>query len=171
MKKKTPPNTKLSKSSSEAYESLLDDITQFGKKSGLKKVRVRLDGLEAEVEFQTEGNIQRPAHAVPSQRSAPPSATTSQDEPENPLQNYESNPKFKIIKSPLVGTFYGAPSPGAKPFITVGDQVDKGTTLAIIEAMKLMNELESDYRGTVEKILIDNGTPVEFDQPLIILAV
>ncbi len=72
----------------------------------------------------------------------------------------------KIVESPLVGTFYAAPSEDAAPFVSVGDTVRKGQTLAIIEAMKLMNEIESEYDGTVAEILVENGKPVEYGQPL-----
>ena len=72
----------------------------------------------------------------------------------------------KMVESPLVGTFYAAPAEDAAPFVSVGDTVKKGQTLAIIEAMKLMNEIESEYDGTVAEILAENGKPVEYGQPL-----
>lgn len=72
----------------------------------------------------------------------------------------------QLVKSPLVGTFYAAPAEDAKPYVKVGDQVEKGQVLAIVEAMKLMNEIESDYSGEVVKILVENGTAVEYGQPL-----
>ena len=71
-----------------------------------------------------------------------------------------------IVKSPLVGTFYAAPSEDADPFVAVGDQVKKGQTLAIVEAMKLMNEIESDFDGKVAEIYVQNGQAVEYGQPL-----
>lgn len=71
----------------------------------------------------------------------------------------------KIIESPLVGTFYAAPAEDAAPFVSVGDTVKKGQTLAIIEAMKLMNEIESEYDGIISEILVANGQPVEYGQP------
>ena len=74
------------------------------------------------------------------------------------------------MKSPMVGTFYRAASPGAKPFVEVGDNVQAGDTLCIIEAMKLMNEIESDKGGVVKQILVENGQPVEFGQPLVVIA-
>jgi len=77
-----------------------------------------------------------------------------------------SVPEGKIIRSPLVGTFYAAPSEDAESFVSVGDTVKKGQTLAIVEAMKLMNEIESEYDGVIEEILVENGQPVEYDQPL-----
>ncbi|MCQ2492723.1 MAG: acetyl-CoA carboxylase biotin carboxyl carrier protein [Lachnospiraceae bacterium] len=72
----------------------------------------------------------------------------------------------KVVKSPLVGTFYVAPEEGADPFVSVGDHVSKGETLAIVEAMKLMNEIECEFEGTVAKILVENGEMVEYGQPL-----
>lgn len=72
----------------------------------------------------------------------------------------------KVVKSPLVGTFYTAPSEDADPFIDVGDSVKKGQVLAIVEAMKLMNEIESEYDGVVEEVLAENGQAVEYGQPL-----
>ncbi len=73
------------------------------------------------------------------------------------------------IKSPMVGTFYRAPSPDAKPFVEEGDQVSAGDTLCIVEAMKILNQIESDKSGTVKKILVENGEPVEFNQPMFII--
>ena len=72
----------------------------------------------------------------------------------------------EIISSPLVGTYYEAPAEGADPFVKVGDIVKKGQTLAIIEAMKLMNEIESECDGVIKEIMVSNGQPVEFGQPL-----
>ena len=78
----------------------------------------------------------------------------------------EAQHNGKIVKSPLVGTFYVAPSEDAEPYVRVGDTVKKGQTLAIVEAMKLMNEIESDYDGVVTEVLVQNGEPVEYGQPL-----
>ena len=71
-----------------------------------------------------------------------------------------------LVKSPIVGTFYGSPSPGAAPFVSPGDQVEKGQVVCIVEAMKLMNEIESDASGEIVKCLVSNGQPIEFGQPL-----
>lgn len=78
-------------------------------------------------------------------------------------------PAGHTVKAPMVGTFYGAPAPGAKPFVQIGSKVEVGDTLCIIEAMKMMNQIESDAAGTVVAILAENGEPVEFDQPLFII--
>jgi len=76
----------------------------------------------------------------------------------------------KVVKSPMVGTFYRSSAPGADPFVTVGATVTEGQTLCVIEAMKLMNEIPSDVAGTIKEILVENGQPVEFGQPLFVLA-
>ncbi|WAC74864.1 acetyl-CoA carboxylase biotin carboxyl carrier protein [Roseateles sp. SL47] len=74
-----------------------------------------------------------------------------------------------LVKSPMVGTFYRASSPNAKPFVEVGQQVKEGDAICIIEAMKIMNEIEADKSGTIVKVLAENGQPVEFGQPLIVI--
>lgn len=76
----------------------------------------------------------------------------------------------KTINSPMVGTFYRAPSPGAKPYADVGQRVKAGDTVCIIEAMKLLNEIEAETDGVIQEILVDNGAPVEFGQPLFVIA-
>jgi len=78
-------------------------------------------------------------------------------------------PLGHLVKSPMVGTFYRAASPGAKVFVEIGDTVQEGDTLCIIEAMKLMNEIDSDKSGVVKEILVENGQPVEFGQPLVVI--
>ena len=80
-----------------------------------------------------------------------------------------SQAEGNVVKSPLVGTFYSAQSPDAEPFVKVGDTVSKGQVLGIVEAMKLMNEIESDYAGTVKQVLVSNEEVVEFGQPLFVI--
>ena len=75
----------------------------------------------------------------------------------------------KIVKSPMVGTFYRSASPGSKAFVDVGQQVNSGDTLCIIEAMKLLNEIDADHAGVIKAILVENGQPVEFGQPLFVI--
>lgn len=101
-------------------------------------------------------NVHRSAQtAAPASNADNPAPTSS-----------EKKSTGTIVKSPIVGTFYTSPSPDAKPFVNVGDSVSVGDALCIIEAMKIMNEIESDVSGTITKILVKNGQPVEFDQPL-----
>ena len=86
-----------------------------------------------------------------------------------PAEAPAAPPAGKVIKSPMVGTFYRAASPGAKPFVDVGDAVKPGQAVCIIEAMKIMNEIESDLEGRIAKLLCENGQAVEFGQPLFVL--
>jgi acetyl-CoA carboxylase biotin carboxyl carrier protein len=79
----------------------------------------------------------------------------------------EQKSKFLEVKSPMVGTYYGAPEPGAKPYLTVGERISKGQILCIIEAMKIMNEIESEFDGVVKEILAQNAHPVEYGQVLL----
>jgi acetyl-CoA carboxylase biotin carboxyl carrier protein len=95
-----------------------------------------------------------PASAAPSHGASAPSAPA------------ESEADLHIVKSPIVGTYYGSPSPGASLFVTPGDHVEKGQVVCIIEAMKLMNEIEADASGEVVKCFVTNGQPIEYGQPL-----
>ncbi len=96
---------------------------------------------------------------------APAPAPTAAPEPEKAPE-----PAGHAIRSPMVGTFYRSPSPTSPAFVEVGQQVNKGDTVCIVEAMKMMNQIEADKSGTVEAILVENGQPVEFDQPLITIS-
>jgi acetyl-CoA carboxylase biotin carboxyl carrier protein len=93
--------------------------------------------------------------------TVPPAAETAAPEPPA-----DPDAGLHIVKSPIVGTFYGSPSPGAAPFVSPGDRVEKGQVICIVEAMKLMNEIESDAAGEIVKCYISNGQPIEFGQPL-----
>lgn len=106
-----------------------------------------------------------PAYYAPAPQAAPAPAPV---EPP-PAAVAAAEPEGHVVKSPMVGTFYRAASPDAKPFAQVGDTVSKGSPLCIIEAMKLMNEIESDAAGTVKAVLVENGQPVEYGQPLFIV--
>lgn len=102
-----------------------------------------------------------------------PSTSSVQSElkeskPAVPTSDETSN-EFHEIKSPIVGTFYRAPAPDADSYVQVGDTVSPGTVLCIVEAMKLMNEIESDVSGKIVKILVENGKPVEYNQPLFLI--
>jgi acetyl-CoA carboxylase biotin carboxyl carrier protein len=79
-------------------------------------------------------------------------------------------PAGHVVKAPMVGTFYASSSPGAPPFVKVGQQVKAGETLGVIEAMKMFNQIEADVAGTVQAILVENGQPVEFDEPMFVIA-
>jgi acetyl-CoA carboxylase biotin carboxyl carrier protein len=98
--------------------------------------------------------------AIEPMRAAATAATPAEPEPAQEGQ---------LVKAPMVGTFYRSPSPDAKPFVEVGQAVKKGDTVCIVEAMKLMNEIETDVAGVVKAILVENGQPVEYGQPLFVI--
>ena len=88
---------------------------------------------------------------------------------EEKVENTEKQEEGNVVKSPMVGTFYLKPSPDAEPYVEVGKQVNKGDVLCIIEAMKLMNEIESEFTGTVKQIYVKDGEPVEYGEPLFLI--
>jgi acetyl-CoA carboxylase biotin carboxyl carrier protein len=99
----------------------------------------------------------------------PPIAAGQSGIAQVPVPAESALPEGHVVKSPMVGTFYRAPSPGAPVFVEVGSQIKEGETLCIIEAMKLLNEIESDKTGIVKAILLENGQPVEFGEPLFVI--
>lgn len=153
----------------------------------IKKLIKMLDesGL-AEIEIEEEGSKLRLSKPRPKitqaiQQVTPPLVEQQPQvhikEPEiKPEPNEKKKEELKSeklieVRSPMVGTFYKAPSPDAEPYVTVGSRVKKGNVLCIIEAMKLMNEIESEVSGTVVKILVENAQPVEYDQPLFLIEI
>ena len=135
-------------------------ISELEITEGEEKVKiVKGGGAPAVVAAPVPG----PAAPVP---VAPPAPVVSAPPAETP----EAAPEGHPVKSPMVGTFYRTPSPDAKPFVEVGQAVKEGQIICIIEAMKLMNEIECDTSGTVKAILVENGQPVEYGQPLFIIA-
>lgn len=110
---------------------------------------------------------------APAASSPPPSAVAAPAPEAKPgaaaPAAAETSPEGHVVKSPMVGTFYRAASPDAKPFVEVGEVVKEGQTICIVEAMKLMNEIEVDASGTVKAILVENGQPVEYGQPLFVI--
>lgn len=151
----------------------------------IRKVKKLIELLEssgiAELEIQ-EGEesvrISRYGNAppVPATGFAPPQApaataapaSTEQDQGAEPASQKEV-PKGFVVESPMVGTFYRAPSPGATPFVEIGQLVETGDTLCIIEAMKMLNLIEAERSGTVSQILVENGQAVEYGEPLLII--
>lgn len=147
----------------------------------IRKVKKLIELLEqsgvAEIEI-TEGEesirISRESSAAPAAApaapvAAPAPAAAPAAEASAAGEEADTTPSGHQVCSPMVGTFYAAPSPGASPFVQVGDRVSEGDTLCIIEAMKLMNQIEADKTGTIKAVLVENGQPVEFDQPLFVI--
>ena len=142
------------------------DVAEFELERGDVKVRIKRAGLEAHA-------AQPPYLAYPPQPApapapaAPASAplSTASASPVAPAADAEEA-GLHVIRSPIVGTFYESPSPGAPAFVKVGDTVTVGQVLCIIEAMKLMNEIESEYEGEIVKIYVENGQPVQYGERL-----
>ena len=99
----------------------------------------------------------------------PAPATTAPAPAEAPAAAEEEMLSGHVVRSPMVGTFYRASSPGTKPFVEVGRKVSQGDTLCIIEAMKILNQIEADKSGTIKQILVENGQPVEYNEPLFVI--
>lgn len=137
----------------------------------IKKLIELIEDSDVELLEITEGEesikISRRSNqaAAPAVAAAPsPVINAAPATPTEPAQVAEQ--ALPTINSPMVGTFYRSPSPEAQPFVQVGQEVNVGDVLCIVEAMKMMNQIEADRSGTISEILIENGAPVEFDQPL-----
>lgn len=127
-----------------------------------------LESIEVESrDMKSKIKITAPVHSGGEVQTAAPAAFTAPS-PASPAPQ-TGRPGAKEIPSPMVGVFYAAPSPDAEPFVRVGDHVKRGDVLCIIEAMKLMNEIESEYDGVVKEILIENGQMAEYGQPLFVI--
>lgn len=141
-------------------ESGVDELSI--EEEGLKLKIKKSQQVNVEVQSSNLVNVPRPQVNIP---HVPEKIAETPVETKKPVEK-ESSENYYEIKSPIVGTFYRSPSPDAEPFVKVGDKVSPGTVLCIIEAMKLMNEIESDVEGKIVKILVDNGKPVEYGQVL-----
>jgi len=136
-------------------------IAELEIQEGEERVRI----TRALSSSQHAGNLPASGFAAAApQPAAIPGASAERSAPPPPAS------EGHVVKSPMVGTFYRSASPGAKPFVEIGDTVQKGDALCIIEAMKLMNEIEADTAGTIKAILGENGQPIEFGQPLFLIA-
>jgi acetyl-CoA carboxylase biotin carboxyl carrier protein len=122
---------------------------------------------EESVRLVRNGHTQVMPFVAP-QIMAPAPSTTIQA-PEQPGSEEDQVPEGELVLSPMVGTFFAASGPGAEPFVSLGQRVGVGDTLCIIEAMKMFNQIEADVSGTVVAVLVENGQPVEYDQPLFVI--
>ena len=130
---------------------VLKRIIKIFKESGVNELEVESDGIRVRLKQQVEETFNPPPGPSPSQ-----------------VKEKEEKGLIEIT-SPMIGTFYRAPAPDAPPFVNEGQEIDVGDVLCIIEAMKLMNEIKSEVKGRIVKILVENGQPVEYGQPLFIV--
>ena len=149
----------------------IQNLIRFVAKSGASEVKLEMEDIKITIKTgsDTETTIvqQVPMAAQAQQIAIPMQQATEQEAPAKPAE--EDDSKYITIKSPIIGTFYRKPSPDKPQFVEVGQSIAEGDVLCIIEAMKLFNEIESEVSGKVVKILIDDSTPVEFDQPLFLV--
>jgi acetyl-CoA carboxylase biotin carboxyl carrier protein len=143
------------------------NITEFSIQEGDLKVKISKNSRSA---YLTTPETQVQASVQPVQTIVPPSSSVEQPTtPATQEKTSEEVSNLYEVKSPIVGTFYRAPAPDADVYVQVGDTINEGSVLCIVEAMKLMNEIESDVSGKIVKVLVENATPVEYNQPLFLI--
>ncbi|AGA76487.1 acetyl-CoA carboxylase biotin carboxyl carrier protein [Echinicola vietnamensis] len=152
----------------------IQELIDFISNSGLAEVKIETDEFKLSIKKNAETQVVKAAETAPSPApspapapaSAPAPAASPAPEKEAPAADASN---YVEIKSPMIGTFYTTPNPDADNFVSVGDSVKPGQTVCIIEAMKLFNEIESEVSGKIVKVLVENATPVEYDQPLFLV--
>ena len=152
----------------------IQNLIKFVSNSGVAEVKLETGEIKITIRTTLEGNSpdityvqQAPMqHAMPAAPSAPAAAPAA---PATPASSADDNSKYITIKSPMIGTFYRKPSPDKPVFVEVGSSISKGDVLCVVEAMKLFNEIEAEISGKIVKILVDDMSPVEFDQPLFLV--
>ncbi len=149
----------------------IQDLIDFIAHSGLDEVNIETEGLKLNVKRNAAAAPVVQAVAVPPVVAAVPVAAAQQPAAQTPPAVVESakSDSTVIVRSPMIGTFYRSASPESPLFVEVGDDMKKGQVVCIIEAMKLFNEIESEVSGRIVKVLVENATPVEYDQPLFIV--
>ena len=141
----------------------LKTLIELVESSGIAELEIS-EGEERVRITRSPSAMQQQVYAAPQQQMAAPQPAAAPVEPAKPAE-----PEGHVVKSPMVGSFYRCPSPGAKSFVEVGQSVNAGDTLCIIEAMKLLNEIEADQGGIIKAVLVENGQAVEYGQPLFII--
>ena len=152
----------------------IQNLIKFVQKSGVEEVKIERDDFKITIKTKSVAPQHIIVEDVPTPVSLPASQPPTQAVQEvNTQETTQSinleNDNQVIVKSPIIGTFYRKPSPDKPSFVEVGQSIAKGDVLCVIEAMKLFNEIESDFSGKIVKILVDDQSPVEFDQPLFII--
>jgi len=158
----------------------IQNLIKFVAKSGASEVKLEMDDVKITIKTGTEDGKDKTTYIqqVPTMAAQPqqvaPSAAPQQAEASAPAADSkepagDDDSKYITVKSPIIGTFYRKPSPDKPVFIEVGDTIKEGDVLCVIEAMKLFNEIESEVSGKIVKVLVDDASPVEFDQPLFLV--
>ncbi|MBN9283473.1 MULTISPECIES: acetyl-CoA carboxylase biotin carboxyl carrier protein [Flavobacterium] len=153
----------------------IQNLIKFVAKSGATEVKLEMDDFKITIKTTEAGAAETTyVQHVPMQAAAPQVAVPQAVAPATPVAVTEApaadeNAKYITIKSPIIGTLYRKPSPDKAPFVEVGSTINKGDVVCVIEAMKLFNEIESEISGKIVKVLVDDASPVEFDQPLFLV--
>lgn len=153
----------------------IQNLIKFVAKSGASEVKLEMEDVKITIRTgsDTETTIvqqmpisqQMPQQGIPIAQPAQVQVSNT----EIPVDSIDDNSKYITIKSPIIGTFYRKPAPDKPLFVEVGQNISEGDVLCVIEAMKLFNEIESEVSGTIVKVLVDDSSPVEFDQPLFLV--
>jgi acetyl-CoA carboxylase biotin carboxyl carrier protein len=152
------------------YEELKKLINLLEEKN-LTQFELEVEGFKIKLSRNVSVAVPSPTAFIPAMPTATPATAAAGNDQPGATPAAAEDKSIHYITSPMVGTFYRAPSPTSPPFVDIGDTVKKGQTLCIIEAMKLMNEIESDVSGVVVDILVENGKPVEYGQKLFAIKV
>jgi acetyl-CoA carboxylase biotin carboxyl carrier protein len=151
----------------------IQNLIRFVAKSGASEVKLEMDDVKITIKTGSDDDkgattyLQQMPQMPQMAPAAPVAATETAAAPAAPAE--DENSKYITIKSPIIGTFYRKPSPDKPTFVEVGKSISEGDVLCVIEAMKLFNEIESEVSGTIVKVLVDDSSPVEFDQPLFLV--
>lgn len=153
----------------------IQNLIKFVAKSGATEVKLEMDDFKITIKTTAEGTessyIQHIPVAQPMQQviAAPAAVAPATNTPAETPAASEDNSKYITIKSPMIGTLYRKPAPDKPVFVEVGSTISKGDVVCVVEAMKLFNEIESEISGKIVKVLVDDASPVEFDQPLFLV--
>lgn len=153
----------------------IQNLIKFVSKAEVSEVKYKTKDFEITIKTPLGGNemtyMQQPQvyHSAPQQQNYSAPAPAAASTADAPAETVADDSKFVTIKSPMIGTFYRKPSPDKDVFVNVGDEVSTGKVVCVIEAMKLFNQIESEISGKIVKILVDDMTPVEYDQPLFLV--
>jgi len=164
----------------------IQELIKFVSKTGVSEVEIEQKDFKIVIKSDKEKKSRRgrdeaaqaqfPAQAMPQQQVMPAQQPVQQQQPQapapqpdKPAAKEDDESKYVTVKSPMIGTFYRSSSPEKDPFVNVGDTIKEGKVICIIEAMKLFNEIEAEVSGKIVKVLVDDSSPVEFDQPLFLV--
>jgi acetyl-CoA carboxylase biotin carboxyl carrier protein len=150
----------------------IQNLIKFVAKSGASEVKLEMEDVKITIRTgseKTETTIMQAAPMAAMQQMAPAAAAVPVAQPVAPVEVKNDDDKYITVKSPIIGTFYRKPAPDKSNFVEVGTEIKEGDIVCVIEAMKLFNEIESEISGKIVRVLVDDSSPVEFDQPLFLV--